>query len=118
VRQTFARLGDKWSSLLLFLLRSGPFRHSTLRRLVSVTAAERRISQRMLTLRLRNLERDGFIHREIDNSVPPHVEYSLTPLGCALADRAMILIRWVGDHVEEVERARAAFDERHGGDGR
>jgi DNA-binding HxlR family transcriptional regulator len=113
VRETFARLGDKWSSLLLFLLRSGPFRHSTLRRLVCVTAAERNISQRMLTLRLRNLERDGFIHRAVDKSIPPRVEYSLTPLGRALADHAMVLIRWVGSHAAEVERARSAFDERH-----
>ena len=114
VRETFARLGDKWSSLLLSLLRSGPFRHATLRRLVSATAAERQISQRMLTLRLRNLERDGFIHREVDNTIPPRVEYSLTPLGRDLADRTMVLIRWVGDHTKEVERARIEFDERKG----
>jgi len=113
VRETFARLGDRWSSLLLFLLRSGPFRHATLRRLVSATAAERGISQRMLTLRLRNLERDGFIRREVDASVPPRVAYSLTPLGRALADRTMTLIRWVGDHTGEVEQARAAFDAQH-----
>jgi DNA-binding HxlR family transcriptional regulator len=112
VRETFARLGDKWSSLLLFLLRSGPFRHSTLRRLVCVTAAEGTISQRMLTLRLRNLERDGFIHRAVDKSVPPRVEYSLTPLGRALADHAMALIQWIGSHAKDVERARTAFDKR------
>jgi DNA-binding HxlR family transcriptional regulator len=112
VRETFARLGDRWSSLLLFLLRSGPFRHSTLRRLVCVTAAERNISQRMLTLRLRNLERDGFIQRTVDDSVPPKVEYSLTPLGLALADQAMALITWVGAHSNDVVRARTAFDER------
>lgn len=113
VRESQARLGDKWSSLLLFLLRAGPFRHSTLRRLVSVTAVEQKISQRMLTLRLRNLERDGFIRRQIDQSVPPRVEYSLTPLGRSFADRAMALVRWVGDHAEEMQRARTAFDEQH-----
>ncbi len=113
VRETFARLGDRWSSLLLFLLRSGPYRHSTLRRLVGVTAAERNISQRMLTLRLRNLERDGFIHRAVDDSVPPKVEYSLTPLGLALADQAMALITWIGAHSRDVIGARQAFDDRN-----
>ena len=109
VRESQARLGDKWSSLLLFLLRAGPFRHSTLRRLVSVTAVEQKISQRMLTLRLRNLERDGFIRRQIDQSVPPRVEYSLTPLGRTLIGPLCAICHWAEEHLPEVEAARERF---------
>jgi DNA-binding HxlR family transcriptional regulator len=78
VREIPARLGDRWSTLLMILLSTGTFRHATLRRLVIVTSAEGKISQRMLTLRLRTLERDGLVMRRPTNTHPPGMEYSLT----------------------------------------
>ena len=63
MREIFARLGDKWSMLILLLLRGGALRHSALKKLISVMAADEPISQRVLTLRLRALERDGLVAR-------------------------------------------------------
>src|SRR6202050_757212 len=85
MREVLARIGDKWSTLLLHLLRTGNYRHAVLRRLVSAVGAEGRISQRMLTLRLRALERDGLLERHVvPGTHPPGVEYALTELGQSL----------------------------------
>ncbi|HEY4972878.1 MAG TPA: helix-turn-helix domain-containing protein, partial [Steroidobacteraceae bacterium] len=88
MREVCARIGDKWSTLLLHLLRTGSYRHALLRRLVSTVGAEGRISQRMLTLRLRTLERDGLIERRVISTThPPGVEYALTELGRSLTEQ-------------------------------
>ena len=71
IREVFARLGDRWSVLLLLLLRASDFRHATLRRLVGTVAAEGEISQRMLTLRLRSLESDGLISSVVAEGAAP-----------------------------------------------
>ena len=84
MREILARLGDKWSPLLLMMLRTGSFRHATLRRLVGVISSEGDISQRMLTLRLRALERDGLIRRRVISTTPSAVMYSLTDAGHGL----------------------------------
>lgn len=110
IRATFVCLGSKYSKLLLSILRAGTFRHSTLRRLASVMAAEKDVSQRMLTLRLRDLERDGFIRRKIIPTVPPTVEYSLTPFGREFADQVDALIRWISAHSTRIKKSRLAFD--------
>lgn len=110
IRDTFARIGDRWCMLLLLILRSGPFHYAALRRLVAVTSAEKAISQRMLTLRLRSLERNGFIVRAERGTRSRRVEYDLTPLGRELTARAFELIRWIGTRTGEIERARRRFD--------
>ena len=112
VRSVFARLGDRWSILLLQLLRVASFRHATLRRLASavVPAGEKPISQRMLTLRLRTLERDGIIRRRVTPHVPPQVEYSLTPLGRDLAQKAHSLAMWVCERSTQIRQARQHYD--------
>ena len=95
MREVFARIGDKWSTLLLHLLRTGNYRHAVLRRLVSTVGAEGRISQRMLTLRLRTLERDGLIERRvIPTTHPPGVEYALTEAGKDLEESLGALGTW------------------------
>ena len=115
MREVFARIGDKWSTLLLHLLRTGNYRHAVLRRLVSTVGAEGRISQRMLTLRLRTLERDGLIVRHvIASSHPPGVEYALTALGHSLTAQIEILMQWIRDHMAQILQARARFGESGG----
>ena len=112
MREVFARIGDKWSTLLLHLLRTGNYRHAVLRRLVSTVGAEGRISQRMLTLRLRTLERDGLIERRvIPTSHPPGVEYALTELGRSLSAQIETLMQWIRDHMAQILQARTRFSE-------
>jgi len=110
MRELFARIGDKWSTLLLLLLRTGSYRHAVLRRLVSTVGSEGRISQRMLTLRLRALERDGLIVRSAISTHPPGVEYALTALGTSLLQQLDTLMQWVRAHQRQIREARAQFE--------
>jgi len=114
MREVFARIGDKWSTLLLLLLllllRTGNYRHAVLRRLVGAVGSEGRISQRMLTLRLRALERDGLIARRTISTQPPGVEYGLTELGSGLLQQIDIMMQWVRTHIAEIRRARQEFE--------
>lgn len=112
VREIPARLGDRWSTLLLLMLRAGPFRHATLRRLITAISAEGDISQRMLTLRLRALERDGMVQRDVEPTIPPRVSYSLTPLGLELTGLVDTLLHWLEDKDPLVRAAREAFAQR------
>jgi len=112
MREICARIGDKWSSLLLHLLRTGSYRHAVLRRLVSTVGAEGRISQRMLTLRLRTLERDGLIERRVISTThPPGVEYALTDLGRSLTIQIEQLMQWIREHMQQILQARLRFSE-------
>src|ERR1700722_8541597 len=112
MREVFARIGDKWSTLLLHLLRTGNYRHAVLRRLVSTVGAEGRISQRMLTLRLRTLERDGLIVRHvIASSHPPGLQHALTELGRSLSAQIETLMQWIRDHMAQILEARTRFSE-------
>jgi len=110
MRELFARVGDKWSMLLLHLLRTSSYRHAVLRRLVSAVGIEGRISQRMLTLRLRALERDGLIARHVIASHPPGVEYALTELGAHLLRQLDGVMQWIRDHMPEIRLARERFE--------
>ena len=110
MREVFARIGDKWSTLLLLLLRTGNYRHAVLRRLVSAVGSEGRISQRMLTLRLRALERDGLIARRTISTQPPGVEYGLTELGSGLLLQIDSMMQWVRTHMAEIRGARQEFE--------
>lgn len=108
VRHLLDRIGDKWSLLVIALLGRGTRRFSELRREID------EISQRMLTLTLRHLERDGLVARTVYPVVPPRVEYRLTPLGATLLDTIEALVTWTTEHREEIAAARAAYDARVG----
>src|SRR6266446_1938179 len=104
VREVLNRVGDKWSVLIVGLLADGPKRFSELRRAIEG------ISQRMLTLTLRGLERDGLVTRTVYPTIPPRVEYALTPLGCTLIAPLIALADWATENQGTVEKARAKFD--------
>ncbi|WP_353187048.1 helix-turn-helix domain-containing protein [Pseudomonas sp.] len=93
-------IGGKWKSLILFHLMSGTKRFNELRRLIPD------ITQRMLTLQLRELEIDGVIHREIYREVPPKVEYSLTELGNSLAPLVSAMREWGAVHERKILELR------------
>ncbi|MEU1599221.1 helix-turn-helix domain-containing protein [Streptomyces sp. NPDC005708] len=104
IRQILDRAGDKWSTLVIAALDDGPLRYTDLLRRIPG------ISQRMLTLTLRQLHRDGLITRTAYAEVPPRVEYDLTPLGLTLHDIVVSLIDWAGIHHDEIRENRARFD--------
>jgi DNA-binding HxlR family transcriptional regulator len=106
IRDAFARIGDKWSLLILGMLDSGPQRFTALRDAVPG------ISNRMLTRTLRNLERDGLVSRTIYAEVPPRVEYDLTELGATILPAVLALANWALDHSEQIRLNRDAFDDR------
>ena len=106
--QVLARVGEKWSVLIIMLLAGGP------RRFIEIKRAINGISQRMLTLCLRGLERDGLIKRTVHAVMPPHVEYELTPLGHSLTKSVIALGSWANDHIADIDAARQAFDTREG----
>jgi len=101
-----ARVGDKWSVLIIVLLGNGPKRFNEIKRMVGG------ISQRMLTLTLRGLERDGLVKRTQFPTIPPRVDYELTQLGRCLWHAVEPLGEWAQGHVKHIARARAAFDEK------
>jgi DNA-binding HxlR family transcriptional regulator len=111
-RHVFALLGDRWTTLILLLLAIGTMRHAELRRAVARLSSEGRISQRVLTAKLRTLERDGFLSRAATDDGPPKVSYALTPFGEALVGQAQALLLWVQDHRAAIDDARRAFDSR------
>jgi DNA-binding HxlR family transcriptional regulator len=106
MREVLHRVGDKWSVLVIVLLGNGTKRFSELRRTIEG------ISQRMLTLTLRGLERDGLVLRTVYPTVPPRVEYGLTPLGKTLLSTVTELANWANSNRKDIERARADFDRR------
>lgn len=110
VRSTFGLLGDRWSTLIILVLGMGTWRHAELRRVLGRLGSEERISQRVMTLKLRVLERDGFVCRHVTQDVPPRVSYSLTPLGNALLSEVHRLIDWVNERADTIRMARAAYD--------
>ncbi|MDP3894174.1 helix-turn-helix domain-containing protein [Nocardioides sp.] len=108
VRQILDRVADKWSLLVISLLQERTLRFNELRREIDG------ISQRMLTVTLRHLERDGLVCRTIHAEVPPRVEYCLSPLGHTLLGTIRALVTWTEEHQLEIARARAEFDARQG----
>ncbi len=106
VREVLNRVGDKWSVLVVALLGNGKKRFSELRRSIEG------ISQRMLTLTLKGLERDGLITRTVYPTIPPRVEYELTKLGCSLLKPIKELGDWAGENRERIQIARDRYDEQ------
>ena len=102
------RIGDKWSVMIVGYLNRRTMRFNELRHAIGG------ISQRMLTLTLRNLERDGLVTRTVFPEIPPRVEYQLTDLGRTLTEPLEALWQWAGEHQHEVGNARASYDAAHG----
>jgi DNA-binding HxlR family transcriptional regulator len=107
VASILARVGDKWSVFVIMLLGDGPRRFNEIKRMVGG------ISQRMLTLTLRGLERDGLVTRTVFPTIPPRVDYELTDLGRGLWQPVEALCKWASEHQAEIEAARAKFDGRN-----
>jgi DNA-binding HxlR family transcriptional regulator len=102
IREVLDRVGDKWTLLVIATLQNGTRRYTDLQRTVPG------ISQRMLTLTLRQLVQDGLATRTSYPEVPPRVEYALTPLGASLLDVAGSLLGWATAHHEEIREHRAS----------
>lgn len=102
-RQALELISDKWTALVVYALVDGPRRHGELRRTIDG------ISQKMLTQTLRRMEAEGLVEREVLDRVPPHVEYSLTPLGRTLEQPLVAICEWAMAHLPELREARARF---------
>ena len=108
VAGVLARIGDKWTVLVVMMLADGPRRFNELKRAIGG------VSQRMLTLTLRGLERDGLVSRTVYPTVPPRVEYALTELGHTLVETLGAIGNWARANGDAVEAARLKFDRAHG----
>ncbi|MFP2956675.1 winged helix-turn-helix transcriptional regulator [Myxococcus sp. 1LA] len=106
VGEVLARVGDKWSILVIRHLREGPVRFNELRRDLGG------VTHKVLTSTLRGLERDGFVFRTVTPTVPQRVDYTLTALGQELMEPIDLLATWALRRREAVHRARAAYDAR------
>ncbi|MFC0551264.1 winged helix-turn-helix transcriptional regulator [Planotetraspora thailandica] len=104
IREILDLVGDKWSVLIIGTLESGPIRYSDL------ADAIPGISQRMLTLTLKQLRRNGIVTRTTYPEVPPRVEYALTELGASLLSTVLALAAWSADHHAEIRHHQTAFD--------
>ena len=98
------RVGDKWSMMIVMMLSNGPMRFSELKRAIDG------ISQRMLTLSLRGLERDGLLTRTVTPTIPPRVDYELTELGVSLRQPVKALGEWAIEHIACIRAAQEKFD--------
>lgn len=106
VTDVLARIGDKWTVFVVRLLSNGPMRFNEMRRSIHG------ISQRMLTLTLRGLERDGLVTRTVYPTIPPRVDYELTELGRTLIETLTALGDWAFKNHAAIEKARKEFDAR------
>jgi DNA-binding HxlR family transcriptional regulator len=100
------RVGDKWSMQVVMQLSNGPRRFTELKRALDG------VSQRMLTLTLRGLERDGMVSRHVTPTIPPRVDYELTDVGLSLREPVMALGRWAMEHIDCISAAQARYDAR------
>jgi DNA-binding HxlR family transcriptional regulator len=111
IRRMLDRIGDKWSLYIVETLREGPRRFNEILRTIDG------LSQRMLTLTLRGLERDGLVTRTVYPTKPPSVEYQLTNLGSTLLEPANALIEWVLKSRPAIEQAQKQYDKAQSADG-
>ncbi|MEV6072782.1 helix-turn-helix domain-containing protein [Nocardia sp. NPDC052001] len=102
-RPVLQNVASRWGVLALVALREGAFRFSALRRRVDG------ISERMLSQTLQTLERDGMIHREVQQSIPPHVEYTLTDLGAKVADQLEGLVVLLETNIDQIRSAQETY---------
>lgn len=106
IRDVLDRIGDAWSVLVILELSKGPCRFNALRRVIDA------ISQRMLSVTLRNLERDGLVARQVLDLSPPQVEYSLTARGHSLHAAIGQLAQWAEHNQPRIRNSRASYDAR------
>jgi DNA-binding HxlR family transcriptional regulator len=106
VTQVLSRIGDKWTVLVIIMLHERGYRFNELKRGIDG------ISQRMLTLTLRNMERDGLVTRTVTPTIPPRVDYELTDVGMSLAGPVKILGEWAFDNLKRIAAAQASYDAR------
>ena len=106
VADVLARIGDKWTVYIVNLLSNGPMRFNEIRRSVSA------ISQRMLSLTLRGLERDGLVTRTVFPTIPPRVDYELTEMGQELKHPISAIGQWAHANHDRVVEARTRFEAR------
>lgn len=106
IRRILDRIGNKWTLLVIATLHNERIRFTELQGRIPG------ISQRMLSLTLRHLERDGLVSRISHPEVPPRVEYELTDTGRTLIDPAVRLAAWAGEHESEIEQSRQRYDAR------
>ncbi len=106
VNNVMSIAGERWTLTVIAALGEGPRRFNELRRVIGG------ISQQMLTRTLKSLERDGLVTRTVFASVPPQVEYALTPLGLSLGQAVSHLERWAGSNLDAIDRNRADYDVR------
>src|SRR6201992_2652179 len=104
VASVLARVGDKWSVFVIMMLGDGPKRFNEIKRMIGG------ISQRMLTLTLRGLERDGLVTRTVFPTIPPRVDYELTDLGRGLLEPVSALGDWALKNIGKIDAARTKFD--------
>jgi DNA-binding HxlR family transcriptional regulator len=104
IREVLDRVGDTWSLLVIINLQAAPTRFNALKRLIEG------ISQRMLTVTLRSLERDGLVRRTVRPTTPPEVEYALTELGHSIAVPVAALGIWAARNRDALKAARSRYD--------
>lgn len=104
VGEILGHVGDKWSVLIIVLLRQRDMRYSELEREIGT------VSKKMLTTTLRNLERDGFVSRTVTPTIPPRVDYALTDLGREVMEPLDLLARWALDNNQRILAARQTYD--------
>ena len=104
VREILDLIGDKWTLYIIATLKDGPVRFNEMRRRIDG------ISQRMLTINLRGLERDGLVKRTLFPTIPPRVDYELTDVGRTLLAPVMELVTWANNNQENIKGARVRYD--------
>jgi DNA-binding HxlR family transcriptional regulator len=104
-RYALEHVTGRWGTLIMLALLEGPVRFNELRRRVDG------VSEKMLSQGLQALERDGFVAREVQSTMPPRVEYQLTPLGAETTERLRALVRFLESRMSEVEASQARYDE-------
>ena len=104
VREILDLIGDKWTLYIIATLKDGPVRFNELRRRIDG------ISQRMLTINLRGLERDGLVKRTLFPTIPPRVDYELTDVGRTLRAPVMELVTWADQNQDSIKGARLRYD--------
>ena len=109
VGEVLSRIGDKWTVMIVAQLGDGPLRFNELHRTI------KGVSQRMLTLTLKNLERDGLVSRTVTPSIPPRVDYALTDLGRSMLIPVNALGQWAAAHIPAMDAARERYDGRDAG---
>ncbi len=107
LRLILDRLGERWTVTTLAELSNGPKRYREIERALVG------ISQRMMTLTLRRLERDGYVLRHVEPTVPPSVTYELSDLGYSFSTQVALLVTWSREHKSKLELARSTFDSKH-----